>query len=248
MDAIAGFFSLVGVMFIARPSFLFGAQSNTISDVLILPEDMAMSGIVESQDQSFPNATIRLNMNPSFKLSGELLNATLNSTMGNNSTLIVTEPLGMSDELLRLSGLISGILGAIFVASAFVAIRKLSNKAHSYHVVSYFHWVAVPFALLLAPCLPSWLEPLPWILPSQLRTWILIMITTMAGVAGQLLLSKALQTEKASKAASMNYFQVVFAFLAEWLFWGVIPNGMSILGASIVIGCTIAVAMFKIKK
>jgi hypothetical protein len=46
----------------------------------------------------------------------------------------------------------------------------------------------------------------------------------------------------------MNYAQIVFAFLGEWICWGLVPSGMSLFGSLIVIACMVTVTLYKLKK
>jgi drug/metabolite transporter (DMT)-like permease len=207
------------VLFIAKPPFLFGNAEETATPIA-LPDEMAVQGAFETE----------------LEVIDEALNQ-LDATSTANAS---------REAFLRFTGVVAGILGAIFVAFALISIKKLSKKAHILEIVSYFHWMAVPLSILAGWMMPSELEPFPWILPRDPVTWILLLTAAICGVLGQVSLSFALQLEKVSKAATMNYVQVAFAFLGEWIVWGVIPNAWSFLGAAIVILCTGIVTFIKI--
>jgi len=58
----------------------------------------------------------------------------------------------------------------------------------------------------------------------------------VTATAGQILLNKGLQLEKAAKATAINYLQIVFAFIWEASFLHVVPSIWTFVGASIILG------------
>lgn len=162
-----------------------------------------------------------------------------------NQTSTDTTPDSLGIELQRLFGIVMGLTAAFCAASSLIVIRKIKDRVDPLHVIFYFHWVLVPFALLLAPCLPYWMDSAAWIIPTRPETWALVLMSTILGTMGQIFLTKALQTEKAAKAASINNIQVVFAFTLEFIIWGAIPSALSVFGASIIISSLVCATIFK---
>lgn len=184
----------------------------------------------------------------------------LNSTDVNNTIPIVytnqtnnqTIPIDVSndslgEELVRLFGIIMGLSASFCAASSLIVIRKIKDSVDPLHVIFYFHWVLVPLAMLLAALIPHWMDSADWIIPKRPETWALVLISTLFGTAGQIFLTRALQTEKAAKAASINNIQVVFAFTLEFIFWGAIPTALSVFGASIIIASLVCASVYKNK-
>ena len=61
---------------------------------------------------------------------------------------------------------------------------------------------------------------------------------------GQLALTKAMQTDSASRATSLSYVQIVFAALLGWLFFAEIPATATLIGgALILLGAAISAGM-----
>ena len=65
--------------------------------------------------------------------------------------------------------------------------------------------------------------------------WLLLLGVGLATQVGQIGLTKAMQTETASKATSYSYLQVVFAALLGWWLFAELPNLWTCLGGSFII-------------
>lgn len=76
-----------------------------------------------------------------------------------------------------------------------------------------------------------------------------VYLTLMGMVAfvGQVLLNRGLQLEKAAKAATMNYLQIVFAFVWQLIFLNEPPNIFSGIGAAIIFSWSIVIGIKKWK-
>ena len=59
-----------------------------------------------------------------------------------------------------------------------------------------------------------------------------------------MLVSKALTLETAGKVASMTYIQILFAFVSEWIIWGVLPTLTSFFGTLLVCSSLVIIALF----
>lgn len=177
--------------------------------------------------------------------NSDLLNGT---TPANNQTISSDISLeSLETDLLRVFGIIMGLSAAFCAASSFIVIRKLKDRVNPLHVIFYFHWVLVPLAVILGPFIPSWMDSATWIIPQNISTWALVLTGTTFGTLGQIFLTKALQTETAAKAASINNIQVIFAFTLEFLLWGAIPTALSVFGASIIIASLVCATIYKNK-
>ena len=241
VDQLAGFFSIIGVIFIARPPILFGPvshQDGAIDDSIMLPDARSIPAIVfesENSDNSLNSTYLNNNTLP-IGYTNQTLNQTISTNVSNDS---------IGSDLIRLFGIVMGLSAALCAAFAFIVIRKLKGKTDPLHVIFYFHWVLVPLSLFFGPFMPSWIDSSPWIIPKLASTWALVLTATILGTLGQIFLTKALQTETAGKAASMNYIQVIFAFTLEWLFWGAVPSALSLFGAALIMGSLICATIYK---
>ena len=74
--------------------------------------------------------------------------------------------------------------------------------------------------------------------PIDLYSFKLLMIMGLLGWVAQEGVSKALQIEKAGRAASINYLQVVVAFLADIIVFDADIQGTDIIGAFLIVSFT----------
>jgi len=125
----------------------------------------------------------------------------------------------------------AAIAGAFGSAVAYVLVRKLNETEDTSVIIFYFPIVALPFALVLLGS--DFVMPQGW-------SWLLLLGVGVATQVGQVGLTKAMQTETASKATSFSYLQIVFAALLGWLVFSEVPvlwtwvgGGLIVLGAFI---------------
>ncbi len=124
------------------------------------------------------------------------------------------------------------LFGAMCSAVAYVLVRKLGAVVHAYTLV---HWFAL-FSSVFGAGASTLLER-P-VLPPGWRSWLMWLCMGVAGWLGQGMLNRGLQLERAGTAASMNYVQIVFAFLFQIFFLKQAPTLTSCVGAALI--CTYA--------
>ncbi len=125
----------------------------------------------------------------------------------------------------------AAVAGAFGSAIAYVLVRKLNQTEDPSVIIIYFPIIAFPLSIILLG--DNFVMPQGW-------TWLLLLLVGITTQVGQIGLTKAMQTETASKATSFSYLQVVFAALLGWLvfsemptIWTFIGGGLIILGAFI---------------
>ena len=126
-----------------------------------------------------------------------------------------------------------GLAGALFSAAAYVSVRKLARTEHHIIIVFYFTLVTVPASV------PGLLRHALWPTTHELM---LLAGVGLTAVMGQVYLTRGLQNEPAGRATAIGYVQIVFAAL-----WGVLafreyPDGLSLLGAALVLVSVIVLA------
>lgn len=178
-EKIGGLISLIGVILIARPTFIFhsGTPHNTV--VSITP----------------------------------------------------TEPPYVSphQRTLAVAMALVGVLGA---AGAYTTIRVIGQRAHPLISVNYFAALTTVCSLIGLLTIPS----VGGILfPHGPLEWGLLISIGVSGFLLQFLLTKGLQLEKAGRAGSLVYTQMIWAVLFEWLVWGNIVSGLSLIGAALIL-------------
>lgn len=120
-----------------------------------------------------------------------------------------------------LAGLASGILSA----AAQVGIRKLAQVEPTLRIVFYFGLVSTVISGPAA--LRTWADPGP-------SLWLFLAAMGAVATGGQLLLTKAYRDAAPSEVGVFIYVAVVFAGLLDWIFWGRLPDPLSILGAGLI--------------
>lgn len=126
-----------------------------------------------------------------------------------------------------------GLAGALFSASAYVSVRKLSRTEHPIMIVFYFTLVTVPASV------PGLLRHALWPTAHELG---LLMGVGVSAVMGQVYLTRGLQREPAGRATAIGYVQIVFAALWGVLWFREYPDGLSLLGAMLVLVSVIVLA------
>ena len=146
-------------------------------------------------------------------------------------------PLWLSAEptLLSVWPVLAGLGGALGSGIAYTLVRKLVVTEHPSVIVLYFPLVCLPGTLLLGGHEFIWPDARGW--------WVLLGIGCFTQL-GQLALTKAMQTDSASRATSLSYVQIVFAALLGWLFFAEIPATATLIGgALILLGAAISAGM-----
>jgi len=120
---------------------------------------------------------------------------------------------------------LAGLAGAFGSGLAYTIVRKLAVTEHPSVIVLYFPLVCLPAAALL-----GW-DDFVW------PTWDLWIVLLGVGIftqVGQIGLTKAMQTDSASRAASLSYVQIIFAALLGLVFFSEIPDIGTIVGGCLI--------------
>ena len=126
------------------------------------------------------------------------------------------------------------MLGALLSAAAYVTVRKLRETERPLVIVFYFPLVTLVGATPTALPNAVWPTPMEWL--------ILIVGVGLCAQVGQVLLTHGLHEERAGRAMSMSYLQIVFAAVWGLLFFQEVPGPLSIGGALLVVAGTLLVA------
>lgn len=163
---------------------------------------------------------------------GELL-ALAGSVVG---VLLVTRPgflFGGAASDIPPSYALIALMGAAFSGSAYATIRQMPAERPEV-VVLYLPLMSIPMSLPFV--LTSWIWP-------TALDWLLILGIGAATQLAQTAMTRGLQIEKTARATMTGYTQIVFAGLWGTLFFGEHPSIWTILGALIILGSTIAMAV-----
>lgn len=123
-------------------------------------------------------------------------------------------------------GVTFGLLGALGVAGAMVAIRQISDTERGPTIVFYFTLAGTVLGLI-GSLLLGWTVP-------DARTCALLILAGIVGGIGQLLLTEALRAAPIGVVAPFDYTQLVWAAGLGLLIWGELPHPATLVGAAIV--------------
>lgn len=124
------------------------------------------------------------------------------------------------------------LVGALCSAGAYVTVRKLGATEHPLVIVFHLTLFTVPAAIPGTLLNPVWPTPFEWLA---------LFGVGLTAQAGQVYLTRGLQLERAGRATSIGYLQIVFAAIWGALFFREIPDRWSIAGAALIVGSTLAV-------
>lgn len=120
----------------------------------------------------------------------------------------------------------AAVLGALGSAICYVLVRKLNETEDPSVIIFYFPITALPLSLLLLG--DNFVMPQGW-------TWLLLLLVGVTTQFGQIGLTKAMQTETASRAMSFSYLQVAFVVLLGWLVFSEVPTIWTFIGGGLIL-------------
>lgn len=123
------------------------------------------------------------------------------------------------------------VAGAVLSASAYVTVRRLGRSEHPLVIVFYFALVATVGSALFLPGAP-W--PTAW-------EWATLAGVGLSAQGGQLFMTLGLREERAGRAMSVGYVQIVFAAVWGVLFFGEFPDAWGLAGTGLVLVGTFVV-------
>jgi drug/metabolite transporter (DMT)-like permease len=122
---------------------------------------------------------------------------------------------------------LAGVGAAITAGAAYTVISHLKGKEAPETVMLWFSGIStlisLPFALAL------WETPLP-------LEWAALIGTGVFAAVGQYFLTMAYQTAPPAEVSIYNYSHILFSLIMGFLVFGETPDGLSLLGASLIIG------------
>jgi drug/metabolite transporter (DMT)-like permease len=128
-------------------------------------------------------------------------------------------------------GLLASFTSGWFAAFAMVAVRQLRHES----AVVLVHWFAG--ASVICSPLFLWIQSYetPPVMPRWTDEFLILLAITITGYIGQVLMNRAVQLEKAGRAMSMGYLQIVFAFVESATIFGVPPFWWEYVGTAFVV-------------
>ena len=106
------------------------------------------------------------------------------------------------------------------------------------HTTSYFALQSIIFSPPLSLATGT-----KYVLPTNTTFLLLLPAIGIFGFTAQALLTLGLQRETAGRGTLGLYIQLVFAVALEWLVFGILPQGLSIVGMAIIVSSALYVAV-----
>jgi drug/metabolite transporter (DMT)-like permease len=153
-----------------------------------------------------------------------------------SGVLVVARPSFLFGDASALDPAAVGIalLGAMFSAGAYVTVRRLRQTDHPSVVVFYFPLVATPLFLPLAARVWVW---------TDLVGWVLLFSVGVVTQIAQVCLTRGLHLVPAGRGTAVGYVQIAFAMIWSALLFGESLDVTGVLGAALVVGGTLIVAL-----
>ncbi|TKY87740.1 hypothetical protein EX895_003321 [Sporisorium graminicola] len=232
-ETFGGIISLSGVVLIARPAFIFGRKAADSDLDHPLSLDLLNATGTGSAYATMQMGSVLVKYTVHNLTSSDMLrrNVTDHDTSG---TLIdAADGIATIDgatEKQRLFAVGLAMLGVFGGAAAYVTIRAIGRRASATHSVAYFSLYSTIVSALL-----MWFTGTKFVLPTQPK-WILLLVCVgIFGLAAQILLAMGLQREKAGRAVSITYLQIVYASLYQLVFLHTPIQPLSAIGMVIIL-------------
>jgi drug/metabolite transporter (DMT)-like permease len=130
------------------------------------------------------------------------------------------------------------LAAAVLYAAAMMSIRKLGSTEPSTTIVFHFTLFATLASLLTIPL--GFNDPkAAWVMPSDPREIMLIVVIGVFGGIAQIFMTMAYQRARAATVASFDYTALVYGFLLGWMFFEEVPDAFLIVGGLIVVAAGI---------
>jgi len=145
--------------------------------------------------------------------------------------LVVVQPFGSH---IAPFGALVGLSSAIMISITTMQIRDMGRTEAAPTTVFWFSALSVlPLSLLL-----------PFFVTSHdLREWLLLSAIGALGGIGQIGLTGALRLAPVSTVLGMDYVSLIWSTLFGWLIWSHVPGPATWIGASIIIGSGLYIAL-----
>ncbi|KAG7820967.1 hypothetical protein KL919_000880 [Ogataea angusta] len=188
LEAICGATAFLGVIFVARPSFIFYGRDTT-------SEEDVSDG---------------------------------------------TQEIESSSATLRLIGTTAVLLSCLGTGVSMCSMRKIGFHAHPLLTVSFF--ALITFIVSSAGAI---IFQLPLQIPHTLKQWLLLSTVGIAGFVMQYFSTMGMQREKAARAMSMSYTQLLYTTVLEYVLFDHLPSPLTILGSTIIVGSVMIIILYK---
>ncbi|CDR47175.1 RHTO0S14e00254g1_1 [Rhodotorula toruloides] len=138
----------------------------------------------------------------------------------------------------RMKGVSIILFGVIASSSVSIIIRFIGTRASALHSISYFSLYSVLVSSLYPLVFDS-----PPVFRLTTRFFVLLCPIGVLGFLSQALMTMGLIKEKAGRGALATYTNLLFTMIMERLVFGKLPDIWSLIGAAIIVGGAVRVAL-----
>ena len=157
--------------------------------------------------------------------------------------LLVIQPpfiFGEVETTASIWGPIACLLCALFLGTIFVALKKIhSHRVHPMTILTIYGIVGMILSSIVTSSLKEWVNPRCG------RDRVILILNGVLAFLIHLFTTLATLYEKATTVSIIKITDVFFTFLLEYLFFGNIPNYITIIGAVLIVSCLIAITLRK---
>ncbi len=137
--------------------------------------------------------------------------------------LVILRPTGGGDQIAN----VTGLLGALAAAFAYVGIRQLSKTESTATILTYYFLISIVF--LAVPAFLAWK---PIVHPIN---WLYLLLIGIFSTIYQYCLTKSLTYSPLTKVGSLTYLGVLFSGILGWIIFNEVPDYWTIGGAALII-------------
>lgn len=119
------------------------------------------------------------------------------------------------------------LAAAVLAAFALMFLRRMSGEEHALTITFYFFLTSTTLALVTTLFVG-------WPMPTSSQ-WILLLLTGVFGVLGQLTMTYSFRYAEASLIAPLDYVTMLYALAVGYYVFGEVPNASIWIGAPLVI-------------
>lgn len=144
------------------------------------------------------------------------------------------------------------IAGASYAMGSIITYRYLQDESSLAILMSFIASIGLcgalgTSALTLFPVSPDLLEQAPFLFRGWHAVdsvfWLWMVIIAAGACAALSLMTRAYQLTKTSYAAIYEYAYLISVGLFGWLFWGIMPNVISIIGIALIVSAGVIIVL-----
>ena len=161
--------------------------------------------------------------------------------IGSCGVLLVLQPGGDGFSIYQIMPIMAG---ACYALGSIITFRYLRDESSLAILMSFIISIGLCGALIttfltILPVEPDLIEQAPFLFQAwqsvDAKFWLWMVVIAAGASAALSLMTRAYQLTQTSYAAIYEYAYLISVGLFSWLFWGIVPNNLSIFGIILII-------------